>query len=181
MQKEKNRLLELLKKHAFRRGKVTLASGKVSDFYIDAKQVTLNPEGLYLTARIMLEMLKGVEFDAVGGLTIGADPIVAAIGVVSRLEQRNMQVFIVRKEAKKHGMQKFIEGPSLQPGSKVVIVEDVMTSGGSALKAIKAVEAAKCRVVKVIALVDRMDGARETLKQKNYELLSVFTRNDITK
>lgn len=178
IEKNKKHLLELFRKNAFRSGPVILSSGKKSDYYIDAKQITLTPEGMFLIGKVMLDMFKNDEFDAIGGLTVGADPIVVAIGVVSYLEQRPVQTFIVRKEPKKHGMQKFIEGPSLKPNSKVVIVDDVMTSGNSALKAIKAVEDVKCRVVKIAALVDRLEGAREKLACQNYELVSIFTKDD---
>ena len=179
IEQNKKRLLELFKKNAFHSRAVILSSGKKSDYYIDAKQVSLTPEGLFLIGKVVLDMLKNDEFDAIGGLTIGADPIVAAIGVVSYLNARPVQTFIVRKEPKQHGMQKFIEGPSLKPNSKVVIIEDVITSGNSALKAIKAVETLKCRVVKVAALVDRLEGARESLSSQNYKLVSVFTKDNL--
>lgn len=180
LEKNKKRLLELFKKTAFCQGEVTLSSEKKSSYYIDAKQVTLMPEGLTLIGRVILDMLKDEEFDAIGGLTIGADPIVAAVGVVSYLANKPVQTFIVRKEPKKHGLQKNIEGPVLKPNSKVVIVDDVMTSGSSALKAIAAAQQAQCRVVKVLALVDRLEGARENLARSNYELISIFTKDDFT-
>lgn len=178
LEKNKKRLWELFKKNAFCKGEVTLSSGKKSSYYIDAKQVTLTPEGLTLIGRVILDMLKDEEFDAIGGLTIGADPIVAAVGVVSYLADKPVRTFIVRKEPKKHGLQKFIEGPVLTPNSRVVIVDDVMTSGSSALKAIAAAREARCDVVKVVALVDRLEGARENLSRENCELISVFTRDD---
>jgi len=179
IEKDKNRLLQLLKENALKFGKIKLASGKTSNYYIDAKQVTLDPEGAYLTAKIFLEMLKDEKFDAIGGLTIGADPIIGAIAAVSYQNNKPIQTFIVRKEPKKHGMQKYIEGRQLKPNSRVVIVDDVMTMGNSALKAIKAVKKAKCEIVKVIALVDRLEGARETLSHDNYELISIFTKKDL--
>ncbi len=180
LEKNKKRLLELFQKNALCKGEVTLSSGKKSDYYIDAKQVTLTAEGMTLVGRIILDLLKDKAFDAIGGLTIGADPIVAAVGVVSYLQNKPVQTFIVRKEPKKHGLQRFIEGPALKPNSKVVIVDDVMTSGGSALKAIEAVRNAQCNVVKVVALVDRLEGARENLARDNYELVSIFTKDDLT-
>lgn len=180
LEQNKKRLLVLFKKNAFCKGEVTLSSGKKSDYYIDAKQVTLTPEGMTLIGRIILDILKDEAFDAIGGLTIGADPIVAAVGVVSYLQNKPVQTFIVRKEPKKHGLQKFIEGPVLKPNSKVVIVDDVMTSGSSALKAIEAVQSAECEVVKVVALVDRLEGARENLARRNYELIPIFTKDDFT-
>jgi len=178
IEKDKNRLLKLLKENALKFGKIKLSSGKASDYYIDAKQVTLDPEGAYLTAKLFLDMLKDEKFDAIGGLTIGADPIVGAIAAVSYQNNRPVQTFIVRKEPKKHGMQKYIEGRQLKPNSRVIIVDDVMTLGNSALKAIEVVKEAKCVIVKVIALVDRLEGARETLSRYNYELISIFTKED---
>jgi len=179
IEKNKDQLLKLLKENALKFGKIKLASGKASDYYIDAKQVTLDPEGAYLTAKIFLDMLKDEKFDAIGGLTIGADPIVGAIAAISYQNNMPVQTFIVRKEPKKHGMQKYIEGRQLKPNSKVVVVDDVMTLGSSALKAIKVLKEAKCEIVKVIAIVDRLEGARETLSQYNYELISIFTKKDL--
>ncbi len=178
VEKDKKRLLKLLKKDAFSSGKIKLSSGKISDFYIDAKQVTLNSEGAYLTAKIFLNTLKGEKFDAIGGLTIGADPILGAIAAISYLNHKPVHTFIVRKKGKKHGMQKYIEGTPLKPNSRVVIIDDVMTTGSSALKAIKEVKKANCKIVKVIALVDRLEGARENLARHKYELASIFNRSD---
>ncbi len=178
IEKNKKRLLKLLTEKALKFGKIQLASGKISDYYIDAKQVTLDPEGAYLTAKIFLDMLKDEKFDAIGGLTIGADPIVGAIAAISYLDNKPIQTFIVRKEPKKHGMQKYIEGPPLKQNSKVIIVDDVMTLGNSAVKAIEVVKKAKCEIVKVIALVDRLEGASETLSHHNCELISIFTQKD---
>jgi len=118
IEKNKNRLLQLLKENALKFGKIKLASGKTSNYYIDAKQVTLDPEGAYLTAKIFLDMLKDEKFDAIGGLTIGADPIIGAIAAVSYRNNMPLQTFIVRKEPKKHGMQKYIEGRQLKPNCR---------------------------------------------------------------
>ncbi|MBU1147784.1 MAG: orotate phosphoribosyltransferase [Candidatus Omnitrophica bacterium] len=176
MERDKKQLLSLLKRDAFNLKQVKLSSGKDSGYYIDAKQATLSSEGAYLTAKIFLGMLKNEKFDAIGGLTLGADPILGAIAAVGYLENKPVQTFIVRKEPKKHGMQRSIEGKSLKPGSRVIIIDDVMTSGSSALRAIEEAEKAKCKVVKVFALVDRLEGARENLSQ--YELVSIFTIKD---
>jgi len=174
----KDRLLELLKEKALKIGKFTLSSGKESDYYLDERVVTLSSEGAYLTAKIMLDMLKDVEFSAVGGPTLAADPIVASIAVISHIEGRSIDGFIIRKEPKGHGTGKLIEGP-LNKGSKVVIVDGTMTTGGSLLKAISAVENEGCEVVKVIVLIDRLEGGKEVLKSKGYDVLSVFTRDDL--
>lgn len=161
-------------------GPVRLASGALSDFYIDGRQVTLDPRGLFYTAHVMAEMLADTEFDAVGGPTMGADPIVGALcyhfGAVADV---SMTGFIIRKESKSHGLQRMIEGPELASGARVVIVEDVVTSAGSVLKGIAAVEAAGARVVKVLALVDREAGGRRALTDAGYDYGPVFTRSQV--
>lgn len=160
------------------RGTVKLASGVVSDFYIDGRQVTLNPEGVYYIAHIMAAMLQEVEFEAVGGPTMGADPIIGALAYhLFCVDKLPVKTFIVRKETKAHGLQKMIEGPSLIAGDRVVMVEDVVTSGGSILKAIRAVEDLGCQVVKVLALVDREQGAGALLAQ--YHFAAIFTRREL--
>ena len=173
----KEELLKLLKEKAVVRGKRTLASGKKSNFYVDGKQVTLDPHGILVTAKVILSMLHGLPVDAVGGPTLGADPIAAAVSLLSSQTGKPVKAFIVRKEAKGHGMQKMIEGPALQPGDHVVMVEDVITTGGSVLKAIQEVEALRAKVIKVICLVDRNEGADKLLASYNYS--PIFTANDL--
>ncbi len=164
----KNELLKLINEKAVIRGERKLASGKTSNYYIDGKQVTLDAQGLFLTGKIMLHMIQSSGADAVGGPTLGADPIAAAVSLLSSQSGKPLKAFIVRKEAKDHGMQKMIEGPAIQEGDKVVMVEDVITTGGSVLKAIREIEKLKAKVVKVICLVDRNEGAAETLADYNY-------------
>lgn len=176
--KHKARLLELLKEKALKIGKFTLSSGKESDYYLDERMVTLSSEGAYLTAKVMLDMLKGIDFDAIGGPTLAADPILTSIAVTSHIEGRSIDSFIIRKEPKGHGTGKLIEGP-LNKGSNVVIVDGTMTTGGSLLKAIQAVENEGCKVVKVIVLIDRLEGGKSALKDKGYDVLSVFTKDDL--
>lgn len=161
-------LLDLINQKAVVREKVTLASGKESNFYIDGKLVTLDPQGSYLVGQVILSMLEGVKVDAIGGPTLGADPIATSVALLSSKTSRPIKAFIVRKEAKKHGMQRMIEGPRLKEGDQVVMVEDVITTGGSVLKAIQDVEALKAKVIQVICLVDRNQGAKETLAAYNY-------------
>ncbi len=173
----KEELLKLIKEKALVRGERTLASGKKVDFYIDGKQVTLDARGLLVTGKLILSLLQGHQVDAIGGPTIGADPIAAAVALLSSQTGHPLKAFIVRKEAKKHGMQKMIEGPLLQEGDRVVMVEDVITTGGSVLNAIQEVEKVKARVVKVICLVDRNEGAAETLSRYNYS--PIFTLGDL--
>lgn len=165
--KYKSELLQLMKEKAVVKGDLTLASGEKSNFYIDGKQVTLDPQGVFLTAKVILSMLQGSNADAIGGPTMGADPIASAVSLLSSQTGHPLKAFIVRKEAKAHGMQKMIEGPPIQEGDKIVMLEDVITTGGSVLKAIREVEKLKARVIKVICLVDRDEGARETLSAYN--------------
>lgn len=170
-------LLKLIQEKALRRGDFTLASGKKASFYLDGKQITLDPQGLMLTGKIMLSMLHGVKVDAVGGPTLGADPIAAALALLSSQSGKPLRAFIVRKESKAHGTQKMIEGPALQRGDHVVMLEDVITTGGSVLKAIKEVEAVGAKVVKTLCLVDRNEGADKTLEAYGYS--PIFTLEDL--
>ena len=174
----KHRLLELIKERALFIGERKLTSGKMSNCYIDGKLITCDPEGLYLTGKIILSMFGRDKIDAIGGMTIGADPMVAAVAVISHLENCPVKAFIVRSVQKEHGMGKLIEG-HLQKGWSVVIVDDVVTTGGSVIRAIKAVEEAGCTVKKVIAIVDRLEGAREALAEKHIPLESIFDKNDV--
>lgn len=174
----KSRLLELLKEHSLVIGKVKLSSGKESDYYLDERVVTLSAEGAYLTAKVILNMLKGVEFDAIGGPTVAADPIIGAVTAISHADGCPTAGFIVRKEPKGHGMGKQTEGP-LKSGDKVVIVDGTMTTGGSVLKAIDVVEKMGCEVVKTILLIDRLEGGREKIEEAGYDFAAVFTRDDL--
>lgn len=154
----KARLLQLVRERAFRDGlDITLASGKRSTFYIDGKKVTLHPEGLWLLARLMLiELERFPDVTAVGGLTLGADPIAAAVSALSFETGRNLNAFLVRKEAKGHGTGSRIEG-ELASGEQVAIVEDTITTGGSAQRAIDAVREVGAECAVVLALADRED------------------------
>lgn len=176
--KLREELLALVKEKAVIRGERTLASGKKSDFYIDGKQVTLNPQGIFLTAKLVHSMLLGIHANAIGGPTLGADPVVAAVSLLSSQSGNPIAAFIVRKEAKDHGMQKMIEGPALHEGDRAVMFEDVVTTGNSVLNAIKEVEKTKARVVKVICLVDRNEGANEILGEYGYT--PIFSLNDLS-
>lgn len=177
----RTRLLDLLRLKAFEKREVTLSSGKKSDFYIDGKQVTLDAEGAYLTGKLLFDLIRttspGVR--AIGGLTLGADPLVTAISVVSFLEGSPIRAFIVRKEAKSHGTSAWIEGvKGLTRGAPVVIVEDVVTTGESAMKAIRRTEEAGFIVAGVYALVDRSEGGADHLRTSGYTLRSLFSRQD---
>ena len=175
---DRERLLNLLQTKALEIRKVTLSSGRVSDYYIDCKRVTLSPDGAYLTAKLMLEMIED-NVSAVGGLTLGADSIVASIAVLSHIQGRNLQAMIVRKEPKKHGTMSFIEGPILEKDTKVAVVDDVVTSGSSLLKSIERLVAAGFQPVQVLAVLDRQEGGREVIGAAGYKLKSIFTKGDM--
>jgi orotate phosphoribosyltransferase len=165
----------------FLRGDFTLASGKKSDFYINGKTTTLRPEALNLAARIFLELLAPAAPDRVGGMTLGADALIGAIVALSHDAGTPYEGFIVRKEAKGHGTGQWIEGPELRAGQRVAILEDVVTTGGSALASVERVRAAQpeCEVVGVWALVDRLDGGREALEAADLPLTSIFTKDEL--
>jgi orotate phosphoribosyltransferase len=173
-------LKELLRRKSIKRGNFTLASGRKSDYYLDCRLTTLDPEGAALTGYTILELLasRGIIADAIGGLTLGADPIVAAVATISFLEKKPLPAFIVRKQTKSHGTQKRIEGIDEKEISRVVIVDDVCTTGESTFEAISAAEAAGLQVVAVISLVDREEGGSERLREK-YLYLPVFTAKEL--
>lgn len=172
----KEELLKLLKEKALVKGELTLASGKKSSFYFDGKQVTLDPQGILVVGRLILSLMAGHKIDAVGGPTLGADPMAAAVSLLSSQSGHPVRAFIVRKEAKQHGLQKMIEGPALQKGDRVVMLEDVVTTGGSVLKAIEEVEKLGAKVVQVICLVDRNQGADKILGA--YQYTPIFSIKD---
>ncbi len=175
----RKRLRDLIVERALQFGEFKLASGQTSSYYIDGKQITLDAEGLYCLARVMLDQLEGEEIDAVGGMTIGADPIAAAVSVLSTCYGKPLDAFLVRKERKGRGTQQCVEGP-LSEGQRVVILEDVITTGGSSLAAIEAVEEERgAEVVRVIVMVDRLQGGRENLAAKGYELTALFSIEDL--
>ncbi len=178
MDKLKEKLFHLLKEKAVVMGERKLSSGKTSTYYIDGKLITLDSEGLYLVSKIILEMIKSLKIDAIGGLTIGADPIAAGVSILRHQEKAPIKMFIVRSSPKDHGMGKYIEG-NMEKGWNVVIVDDVVTTGGSIIKAIEAVEKSGGIVKKIIAIVDRKEGAKENLKKKGYMLESIFTKDDL--
>lgn len=180
----KKQLRELLLSKSVRHGTFTLASGKVSDFYVDSKPTILDPLGAQLIGKIGWEMLSPIALAqhawGIGGLTFGADPIALAIGLGSLeagVEQR-LQVFSVRKSPKDHGTSKLIEG-DFQAGAKVIVVDDVITTGGSTLKAVKAVKEAGGEVLAVLTLVDREEGGRDAILQEVPQVLSIFRRSEL--
>jgi orotate phosphoribosyltransferase len=176
------RLIALLARVSARRGQFTLASGRTSSLYIDARLTTMSPEGLALIGPLGLEAIRagGWQADAVGGLTLGADPVAYAISYASAASDRPLRAFTVRKEAKAHGTGRLIEGPFAH-GDRVVIVEDVITTGGSALKAASAVEAAGGRIAGVLALVDREEGGREAIEAAGYAVRALAPASKIVR
>lgn len=178
---DRARFLSILKEKSYEKRNVVLSSGRESDFYIDCKQTTLTAEGSVLCGRLICEMLEKGEWpEAVGGITLGADPIVTAVSLTSALRGRPIPAFIIRKEPKKHGTAQWVEGTkNLHEGMKVAIVEDVVTTGASTLRAIERAEGAGLVVSRVIALVDRNEGGFETIAEKGYRLEAMFLKEDV--
>jgi orotate phosphoribosyltransferase len=175
-----DRLLTLLAERSARRGHFTLASGRQSTLYIDARLTTMSPDGLALIGPLALAALRasGWAVDAVGGLTLGADPVSYAIAYASALAGEPVRAFTVRKEAKAHGTGRLVEGP-FREGDRVAVIEDVITTGGSALRAAVAIRAAGGTPVGVLALVDREEGGREALESAGLPVLSLARASEI--
>jgi len=184
----KEQLRSLLQKKSVYHGEFTLASGAKSDFYVDARVTTLDPRGACLIGEVGWELVKetasklGKRVEAVGGLTLGADPVALSIGIASQRQDpsSSLQVFTVRKAAKEHGRQKRIEG-NFSPGNSVVIVDDVVTTGGSTIQAIDAIEEAGGQIAFVIVLVDREEGGRGNIEKRGHTVVPIFTRSDLIK
>ena len=174
----KEELLELLKNYAYKKGEFKLSSGKTSEHYVNCKPVTLSGRGLTLSS---LLLLKEVETSYVGGLTLGADPLVSGVALVSALDSRLVNGLIVRKEAKGHGTQAYIEGLLPPEGTKITVLEDVITTGGSAIKAATRLRDGGYVVERVVAIVDRQEDkeADEFMESVNLELRSLFTLDEI--
>lgn len=175
---DRQRLIDLLKEHALQFGNFTLASGKQANFYLDCRKLTLHPQGANQIGAGMLELLGSPLPAAVGGMAIGADPITAATITLAGQREQNLLGFIVRKETKQHGTGRQVEGP-VTPGMQVVIVEDVVTSGGSALKAVDAVREFGLEVNRVLAVVDRLEGGREAMEAAGLQLDTLLTVRDL--
>jgi orotate phosphoribosyltransferase len=171
-------LLDLIVKYAYREGDFILSSGARSSYYINCKEVTLRAEGALIIGRLILEALPS-DIDAVAGLTLGADPIVSAVSVVSALSERPIPALIIRKQAKGHGTQAYIEGPSLHEGAKIVVLEDVVTTGKSALQAVERLQAAGYQVSEIITLVDRKQGGRELYQSQDLKFQALFTIEEL--
>ncbi|MCJ2164460.1 MULTISPECIES: orotate phosphoribosyltransferase [unclassified Pseudodesulfovibrio] len=176
----KSRLAKLLLRLSYKEGDFTLTSGKKSDYYFDCKQTALHAEGGYLIGRLFFEMLKAYDVDGVGGMTLGADPLISGVTVVSYLEGRPLPGFIIRKKSKGHGTDQYLEGlANFSKGDKVVLLEDVCTTGGTLITAAERVRDAGLEIVGVLAVLDREEGGREKLKSAGLELNSIFTRQEL--
>ncbi len=176
----RDELRELVAVRAFTYGSFTLTSGRHSDYYVDGKQVTLDGRGLYLVARLALEHCREQDIDALGGLTLGADPIAAAVAALSGADARPITAFIVRKEVKAHGTGRAIEGPALRPGRRVLLVDDTLTTGGTFLQAREAVATTRATIVGALCVVDREEGGREALEAAGITLHALFRRGEFS-
>jgi orotate phosphoribosyltransferase len=174
----RQQLLDLLCEVAYKEGNFTLSSGQQSSYYINGKQVTLHPYGAVGVGRILFSLLPE-NTQAVAGLTLGADPIVTAVSVVAAYAGRAIAPLIIRKEAKGHGTQAYIEGLTLPANSSVVVLEDVVTTGGSAMKAVQRLRDAGYAVEEVISLVDRQQGGAELYEKEGLKFQAVFTIQDL--
>jgi orotate phosphoribosyltransferase len=176
-----SRLVELIKELAVVHGRVTLSSGLEADYYVDLRRATLHHEAAPLIGQVMLDMLDAAgitDFEAVGGLTMGADPVGTAIMHQAAARGRKVDAFVVRKQAKEHGMGRQVEGPDVR-GRKVVVVEDTSTTGGSPLTAARALEAAGAIIVAVATVVDRDTGAQKIIEDAGYRYLSAVSLDDL--
>jgi|SRR6516162_2179220 len=182
MDEQLRELRAIIRQKSLRIGDFTLSSGKKSSYYLDCRMTTLDPRGALLIGRLILERIRtqNIQADAVGGLTLGADPMATAVAIVSSLEGTPIAAFIVRKEAKGHGTQRSIEGYDGKPGSRVIVVDDVCTTGDSILKAADKAEEAGYQVVAAFCVVDREEGGTELIA-KRFPFYPLFTAKDLLK
>ncbi|MBO3745883.1 orotate phosphoribosyltransferase [Streptosporangiaceae bacterium NEAU-GS5] len=173
---DREKLLDEINKKAVVRGRVVLSSGREADWYVDLRRITLDAIAAPLVGRVMLDLTNDLEFDAVGGLTLGADPVATAMLHGAAAHGRALDAFVVRKEAKKHGMQRRVEGPDVT-GRRVLVVEDTSTTGGSPLTAVEALREAGAHVVAVATIVDRDTGAAQVIESAGvpYRAAYAFT------
>lgn len=174
---DKHQLIRLFHERSLKFGDFTLVSGKKATYYLDGKQNTLHSHGLRLICEGLLELLDGIEFSAVGGMSIGADPIIGGLLTVAATRGRALDGFLVRKEPKGHGTQRYIEGP-VQPGAKAVIIDDVVTTGGSSLLAVDRAVEFGMEVVQVVGIVDRLEGGAANFAARDLPFCSLLTIED---
>jgi len=177
----RSRLARLLADNAVIHESVVLASGRRSPYYVDCRQVLLDPEGAELAGALCWDAIAATDVAAVGGLTLGADPLVCAISAAAWATGRRVTGFFIRKEAKKHGLQQWVEGPFIEEGTPVAVVDDVLTSGGSLATAIEKARQAGGLVVAAVVVIDRDEGGRETIEQllDGAPLIALFTANEL--
>jgi orotate phosphoribosyltransferase len=176
----KRRLAKLLLEKSYREGEFTLSSGQKTDYYFDCRQTALHPEGAWLIGKLFAEMIKDIPAAAVGGMTLGADPLVTATSVIAWQQGRSLTGLLVRKEAKGHGANQYIEGlANVMPGDPVIMLEDVVTSGASVLRACLRAQEASLTIAAVCAILDREEGGREAVNAAGFELKSLFTRPEL--
>jgi orotate phosphoribosyltransferase len=177
----KKQLIKLILEKAFKYSEqpvFKLVSGRMSNYYFNCKAVTLHPEGMYLIGNIIFDMLRDSDVKGIGGLTLGADPISDAVAYTSYLRKKPLEAFVVRKTAKSHGTMQWIEG-NIITGDKVVVVDDVITTGKSTIEAITRAKEGGLEVVKIIALVDRQEGGKENIEALGYKVETVVTREEV--
>ncbi|KPJ60812.1 MAG: hypothetical protein AMJ46_04945 [Latescibacteria bacterium DG_63] len=177
---DRDRLRTLIRKHCLSFGDFVLSSGKRSNYYLDVRKITTLPEGAYLLAKILLTMLEEGKIQALGGPTIGADPIAGAVAAVSFSEGRGLPTFMVRRDVKAHGTARKIEG-NLSKNWKVAIIDDVITTAGSILSAARAAEEMGCVVDRILAVVDREEGGAAEIERAGYRFDSIFKVSEILK
>lgn len=176
----KKRLANILVGRSYMEGEFTLASGKKSDYYFDCRQTSLHPEGAWLIGNLFADMVQDLPVTAVGGMTMGADPLISATSIASHLKGRPLAGLIVRKSVKDHGTGRYIEGlANVTAGDRVAMLEDVVSSGGSVLQACERVRDAGLQVAVICCVLDRGEGGREALEQAGYAVRSIFTRPEL--
>ena len=176
----KKRLARLLMEKSYREGSFVLASGRTSDYYFDCRQTALHPEGAWLIGNLLFDIVKRLPVVGVGGPTLGADPLVSAVSVISYEQNHPLPGFLVRKESKGHGTNNFVEGlANFKTNDSIALLEDVVTSGGSGLTACSKVEGAGLKVAAIVCIMDREEGGREKMAEAGYELISLFTRKEL--
>ncbi len=173
-----DQLKEIVRRDAVKFGKFTLSSGKESDLYVDLRKVTLNPVGASIIGSLISDIIKDRKVDAVGGMSVGADPIAVATSLAAYQEGREIMAFLVRKTQKTHGTGNVIEGP-IKPGQRALVVEDVITTGASTISAIERIKEAGLEIELVVAIFDRCEGGREAIEARGYEVRSLLTRHDL--
>jgi len=177
----KKRLARLLIEKSYLEGDFTLTSGQKSDYYFDCKHTALHPEGSWLIGRFFLDMIRARgDVQGVGGMTLGADPLISAVTVVSHIEGYPLPGFIIRKQPKGHGTNQYLEGlNNFEPGMNVCLLEDVITTGGTLLKAVDRVREQSLNIVAIMGVLDREQGGRENIAKAGFELETIFTRKEL--